>query len=185
VLEDRKLFFTEDAILRGQESLSVETSQGVPILLALVALDGTESSGLESEVLLLLPLEVPWLSKAGEESAFETSQGVPMLLALVALDETGFAGLEREVLLLLPLEVPWLSRAGEEPVAFTELADDVLLLLRSGVVGSTVIGSSSALVGLRRNSPPQLPDIGTLSGTGTRLATFSQLGLEALGLAML
>ena len=70
-------------------------------------------------------------------------------------------------------------------MAFTELADDVLLLLRSGVVGSTVIGSSSALFGLRRNSPPQLPDIGTLSGTGTRLATFVQLGLEALGSVML
>ena len=62
MLEDRTLFFTEDTILRGQESLSVETSQGVPMLLALVALvalDGTESSGLEREVLLLLPLEVP------------------------------------------------------------------------------------------------------------------------------
>ena len=54
MLEDRKLFFTEDMIRCGQESLSVGASQGVSVLLALVALDGTDFAGLESEVLLLL-----------------------------------------------------------------------------------------------------------------------------------
>jgi hypothetical protein len=77
-----------------------------------------------------------------------------MLLALVAIDETDFAGLEREVLLLLPLEFPWLVRAGEESVAIGDIVDEVLLLLRSGVLGSTVIEIPSALAGLRRESPP-------------------------------
>jgi hypothetical protein len=82
---------------------------------------------------------------------FETSQGVPMLLALVALDEVDFAGLEREVLLLLPLEVPWLAEAGEElVVALVELVDEVLLLSRSGVLGSAVTGIFSELAGLPR-----------------------------------
>ena len=68
-----------------------------------------------------------------------------MLLALVALDEVDFAGLEREVLLLLPFEFP-----GEESVALAELADEVLLLLRSGVSSSTVIAISSESAGLPR-----------------------------------
>jgi hypothetical protein len=71
-----------------------------------------------------------------------------MLLALVALDEVDFAGLEREVLLLLPFESPWLVEAGEEAVALAELADEVMLLSRSGVLGSTVIGISSEASGL-------------------------------------
>lgn len=70
-------------------------------------------------------------------------------------------------------------------MAFAELADEKLLLLRSGVLGSTVIGISSALAWLRRESPPDLPDPGTLSGAGARLATLVQFGLEVLRLAML
>ena len=38
--------------------------------------------------------------------------------------------------------------AGEEAVALAELADEVLLLSRSGVLGSTVVGISSELTGL-------------------------------------
>jgi hypothetical protein len=68
-----------------------------------------------------------------------------MLLALVALDEVDSAGLEREVLLLLPFEFP-----GEEPVDLAELADEVLLLLRSGVLSPTVVGISSESVRLPR-----------------------------------
>jgi hypothetical protein len=106
VLMDRKVFHTEDSNRRDQCHFRFETS--------------------------------------------ETSQGVPMLLALVTLDEVDFDGLEREVLLLLPFEFPRLVKAGEEPVALAELADEVLLLLRSGVLSSTVIGISSETAGLSR-----------------------------------
>jgi hypothetical protein len=114
-------------------------------------------------------------------------EAVSMLLALVALDGTEFTGLEREVLLLLPLKAPWLAKTGEEFVTLAELADEVLLLLllRSGVLGSTVIGSVSALAELRRESSPYSPDFGTFSGAGSILATLAQLGHETLELAML
>jgi hypothetical protein len=110
-----------------------------------------------------------------------------MLLALVALDGTESTGLEREVLLLLPLEAPWLAKAGEEFATLAELADEVLLLLllRSGFLGSTVIGILSALAGPRRETPLYSPDFGTLSGAGSMLATLAQLEHEALELAML
>jgi len=59
---DRKVFIIEDSIRRDQCRFrfgTFETSQGVLMLLALVALDEMDFTGLEREVLLLLPLEVP------------------------------------------------------------------------------------------------------------------------------
>jgi hypothetical protein len=58
---DRKVFIIEANNRRDQCRFrfgTFETSQGVPMLLALVALDEVDFAGLEREVLLLLPLEV-------------------------------------------------------------------------------------------------------------------------------
>ena len=59
---DRKVFIIEANNRRDQCRFrfgTFETPQGVPMLLALVALDEVDFAGLEREVLLLLPLEVP------------------------------------------------------------------------------------------------------------------------------
>ena len=62
MLVDRKVFHIEDNNRRDQRHFrfgTTETSRGVPMLLALVALDEVDFVGLEREVLLLLPLESP------------------------------------------------------------------------------------------------------------------------------
>jgi hypothetical protein len=84
----RKVFFIEENHRLGQGcSSSDTTSEGVSMLLALVALDGMDSTGLEREVLLLLPLELPRLARAGEEFvALAELADVERLLLLLRSD---------------------------------------------------------------------------------------------------
>lgn len=92
-LVDRKVFFIEDNHWRGQGCPSSEMpSEEVLMLLALVALDETDSTGLEREVLLLLLLllDVPWLAIAGGQllALAELAGEAPLLPWTDALTST-------------------------------------------------------------------------------------------------